>query len=213
MKNHLILLLFCCLTSVGAFAQIQFGLKAGLATESLQGEEFRLDREGRQDLLFAIADADYGFQFGALLRIPLSDRFDIQTELTFNSAKTDFRIDDPDNSVASGIFRERYNDINIPLLASWKLAFLRFQVGPVGHVYVSSISDLMDDQGIERTFDSFNLGYTIGGSIDIGKITLDVRYDGNFSRYGEDIMIDGGSIRIDQAPRRWIGSVAYRFGN
>lgn len=211
MKNRLILLLACCFLSVGAYAQIEFGVKAGLATESLQGEEFRLNREGRQDLLFAIADADYGFQFGALLRIPFSDRFGIQTELTFNSAKTDFSLNDPDNNEGLQVFSERYNDINIPLMASWKLAFLRLQAGPVGHVYVSSVSDLMDEGGIDRTFDSFNLGYTLGGAIDIGPITVDVRYDGNFSRYGEDIMLGDGSIRIDQAPKRWIGSVAYRF--
>lgn len=211
MKNRFIPLLVCCLLSAGAYAQVEFGLKAGLATESLQGEEFRLDREGREDLLFAIADADYGFQFGALLRIPLSDRFDLQTELTFNSAKTDFSVNDPESGEGLQVFSERYNDINIPLLASWKLAFLRLQAGPVGHIYVSSVSDLMDEGGVDRAFDSFNLGYALGGAIDIGPVTVDVRYDGNFSRYGEDIMIGGGNIRVDQAPKRWIGSIAYRF--
>ncbi|MEM1360020.1 MAG: porin family protein [Bacteroidota bacterium] len=201
-----LLLLFACTLS----AQIEFGLKAGLATESLQEERFDLSQSGRETLAEAISEAEYGFQFGALLRIPLSDRFDIQTEVTLNSAKTNFRLDDPDSDVMQ-VFEERYNDINVPVMASWKLAFLRLNAGPVGHFFVSSASDLRDADGRERTWDSFNLGYTLGGAIDIGPITVDVRYDGNFAKYGEDFAIGGETFRVDQAPRRWIGSVAYRF--
>ena len=209
MKN--ILLAFALLLTTGLTAQaIEFGLKAGLATESLQEERFDLTRSGRADLGEAIAEGDYGFQFGALLRIPLSDRFDIQTEVTFNSAKTDFRFDDPDTQTTQ-VFSERYNDINVPVLGSWKIAFVRFNLGPVGHFFINSTSDLRDADGRERTFDTFNLGYAIGGAVDIGPLTLDVRYDGNFSKYGEDFAIAGESFRVDQAPKRWIGTVAYRF--
>ncbi len=196
--------------SGSAFAQIEFGVKAGLATESLQ--EMRLDfsRSGREDLGVAIADAEYGFQFGAMLRIPLSDRFDIQTELTLNSAKTDFSFEDPDQN-ATVFLEERYNDINIPVMGSWKLAFVRLNVGPVGHIFVSSPSDLRDPDGLERTWDTFNLGYTIGGAVDVGNITIDIRYDGNFSQYGEEFAVAGANFRVDQAPRRWIASVGYFF--
>lgn len=203
-------LLACLLFAAPAFAQVEFGLKAGLATESLQEMRFDLSQSGREDLGVAISDADYGFQFGALLRIPLSDRFDIQTELTFNSAKTDFQFEDPDQN-STVFLSERYNDINIPVMGSWKLAFLRLNAGPVGHFFVSSSSDLTDADGRERTWDSFNLGYTLGASIDISRITIDVRYDGNFSKYGEDFAVAGETFRVDQAAKRWIGTVAYRF--
>lgn len=203
-----VLLFFLSVSTLSA--QLEFGLKAGLATESLQQERFDLSQSGRETLAEAISEAEYGFQFGVLLRIPLSDRFDIQTEVTLNSAKTNFRLDDPDEEVMQ-VFEERYNDINIPVLASWKIAFLRLNAGPVGHVFVSSASDLRDADGRERTWDSFNLGYTLGGAVDIGPVTVDIRYDGNFSKYGEDFSIGGESFRVDQAPKRWIGSVAYRF--
>ncbi|MEM9929661.1 MAG: outer membrane beta-barrel protein [Bacteroidota bacterium] len=196
--------------STYASAQVEFGLKAGLATESLQEERFDLSRTGRENLSLALSEGNYGFQFGALLRVPFSDRFGLQTEVTLNSASAEFRFDDPDQQVTQ-VFKERYNDINIPLMASWRLAFLRLNAGPVGHFFVSSASDLVDAEGRERTFDSFNLGYTMGASIDISRITIDVRYDGNFSRYGEDFAIAGETFRVDQAPKRWVGSVAYRF--
>ncbi|WP_020570708.1 outer membrane beta-barrel protein [Neolewinella persica] len=209
-RNFFFLLLGLLFVSTTATAQVEFGLKAGLATESLQGERFDFTESGRESLSLALSEGNYGFQFGALLRIPLSDRFDIQTELTLNSTSAEFRFDDPE-SQNSQVFRERYNDVNIPILASWKLAFLRLNAGPVGHLFVSSTSDLMDVDGRDRTFDSFNLGYTLGGAVDIGPITVDVRYDGNFSRYGEDFAVAGETFRVDQAPKRWVGSIAYRF--
>jgi hypothetical protein len=209
-RNFFFLLLGLLFISTTATAQVEFGLKAGLATESLQGERFDFTEAGRESLSLALSDGNYGFQFGALVRIPLSDRFDIQTELTLNSTSAEFSFDDPDQQ-ATQVFRERYNDVNIPILASWKVAFLRLNAGPVGHLFVSSTSDLMDADGRDRTFDSFNLGYTLGGSADIGPITVDLRYDGNFSRYGEDFAIAGETFRVDQAPKRWVGSVAYRF--
>lgn len=209
-RNFFSLLLGLLFLSTTASAQVEFGLKAGLATESLQGERFDFSQEGRENLGLALSEGNYGFQFGALLRVPLSDRFDLQTELTLNSTSAEFRFDDPDQQ-ATQVLRERYNDVNVPLLASWKLAFLRLNAGPVGHFFVSSTSDLMDADGRERTFDSFNLGYTLGAAIDISKITIDIRYDGNFSRYGEDFAIAGETFRVDQAAKRWVGSVAYRF--
>ncbi len=210
--NHRILVFLPLLfLSAYASAQIEFGLKAGLATQSLEGESFSFSRAGRQDLKFALEDANYGFQFGALLRLPLSEVLTLQPEVTFNSSKNTYRLDDPDAATPSVVLEERYNDVNVPVLLSYKVAFLRLNAGPVGHFYLSDTGDLKDAAGIERTFDTFNLGYALGGSIDIGPLTLDVRYDGNFSKYGKTFTVQDNSFQIDQAPKRWIGSVAYRF--
>lgn len=205
------LLLACFFLPQVARAQLSFGLKAGLATESLREEKFDLSQDGRENLRFALRDADYGFQFGAFFRIPLSDRFDLVPEVTFNSSGTEYSLTDDDNPMANAVFRERYNDINVPLLASWKIAFLRFQAGPVGHFTVASKSDLRDAAGRERAFDTFNLGYTLGGALDLGPLVLDLRYDGNFAKYGETFTVAGRDLDVDQAARRWIATVGYRF--
>ena len=210
MNNKLLFILPLLLFSLSSYAQIEFGLKAGLSTASLEGESFSFSREGRQDLRFALEDADYGFQFGALLRVPLGEKWLLQPEVTFNSAKNTFTLDDPDGQV-SEVFDERYNDVNVPLLLSYQLAFLRLQAGPVGHFYLSDRSDLRDREGIERTFETMTVGYALGGSIDIGPLTFDVRYDGNLGKYGETFTIRGEEIDLNQSMKRWIGTVAYRF--
>jgi hypothetical protein len=201
---------FLFLFSATAFAQIEFGLKAGVGTEALQEERFDFSQTGRDDFTLALSEASYGFQFGAMLRVPLSDRFWLQTEVTLNTATNEFRFDDPSQG-GTQILRERYTNVQVPLLASWKLAFLRLNVGPVGHFKVDSASDLVDADGRERAFDTFNMGYALGGSVDIGPLTLDLRYDGNFANYGKEFTISGENFRVDQAAKRWVGSVAYRF--
>lgn len=203
-------LLFLSLLS---FAQIEFGLKVGASTASLQDESYSLtSADGRQDLRFALEDADYGFQFGALLRIPLTPRMTLQPEVTLNSAKNTFRYGTSLNDMSSEVLEERYNDVNVPVLLSFQvIGPLRLNAGPVGHFYVSDTGDLQDREGVERTFDTFNLGYALGASIDLGPLTADVRFDGNLSKYGETLRIDGNDVDIDQAERRWIGSIAYRF--
>lgn len=209
MFTRLVTFTLALFLSTAAFAQeVEFGLKAGLATGSLQGENYEFSLDGAEDLFLSLEEGNYGYQFGTYLRIPFGERFGMQTEVTFNSARADFRFDDGSDI---RVFRERYNDIDVPLLASWKFGFLRLHAGPVGHFFVSSTSDLRDADGRERVWDSFNLGYALGGAIQIGKISLDVRYDGNFARYGEDFAIGGETFRVDQAPRRWVGTVGYRF--
>ena len=210
MNHKIVFLLPLLFLSAFAFAQVELGLKAGLSTESLQGESFSLNRDGRQDLRLALEDASYGFQFGALLRLPLGESLTLQPEVTFNSSKNSYRLDDEDTGVSTP-FEERYNDVNVPVLLSYKLAFLRLNAGPVGHFFLSQTSDLNNQAGLERTFDTFNLGYALGASVDIGQLTLDVRYDGNFAKYGETFTFQGNEYNWDQAPKRWIGSVAYRF--
>lgn len=210
MTFRTLLLLAAFLSATALSAQVEFGLKVGLATESLQEESFEFSRQGGRDLFLTLGEGNYGYQFGALLRIPLGERAGLQTEATFNSTSAEFRFENAADGLTE-VFRERYNDLNVPLLYTYKLAFLRLQAGPVGHFFVSSFSELTDAEGRDRVFDSFNLGYALGGAIDIGRITLDVRYDGNFARYGEDFAVAGETFRVDQAPRRWVGSVAYRF--
>jgi hypothetical protein len=209
--------LFCTflILTAGLSAQVEFGLKGGLTTESLQDKSYSFDREGRQSLLLDLEGADYGVQFGALLRFPLKGSWGLQTEATLNSAKTTFRVDGSDGGTDNGltsVFEERYNDLNVPVLLTYQLfKILRLHAGPVGHFYVSSSSDLTDEEGIDRTFETLNLGYNAGVSLDIGQLTLDVRYGGNFANYGETFTLRGAEVDVDQAPRRWIGTVAYRF--
>ena len=214
MNYKLLFILPLLLLSLSSFGQIEFGLKAGLTTQSLS--DYRIsyaNLTSYDELGLALEEADYGVQFGALLRIPLTPRMILQTEATFNSAKNTFRYEDlVDGNARREVFEVRYNDVTVPVLLSYQLIGpLRVNVGPVGHFVLPSNGDLDDRDYADRAFDTFHLGYALGGSLDLGPLTLDVRYGGNLSKYGETVTVRDATVDIDQAPKQWIGTVAYRF--
>lgn len=201
----LALLVFCATT---ASAQFEFGLKAGLSTQSLQGQDLQLSGQGAENLGVAIKDANYGIQAGAFFRVPLGEKVFLQPEFTFNSTSAEFSVTAPDGN---SIFKERYNFVDVPLLVGYKLGFLKLAAGPVGHFYFNQAQDVINLEGWNSALEEFNLGYALGGAIDIGRMTFDVRYDGNFGKFGQTFTVAGNEFAVDQAPKRWVATVGYRF--
>jgi len=211
MKNlQFPLLLILALSTSSLSAQFQFGIKAGLATESLEGEQLRLTGEGLEDIMLALEEADYGIQAGIFMRLFLGESLFLQPEITFNTMEANFRLDDPDQD-ETFIFSERYNNIDVPFLVGYKLGPLHLQGGPVGHFFFSNTSDIITQEGWDQAFETFNIGYGLGGALDIGPLTLDVRFDGNLSKFGQSFTFAGDEIAIDQTPKRWIATLGYRF--
>ncbi|NJO86660.1 MAG: PorT family protein [Lewinella sp.] len=212
MQNFIFLfcLLAGLLSPVFCVGQVEFGLKAGLSTQSLVGETYRFNRAGLDNLTLSLTEAEYGIQAGVFFRIPLGDRLFLQPEITFNSNQANFRFNNPDQN-ESFVFSERYNYVDVPLLLGYRLGFLRVQAGPVGHIYFAQMSDVLSREGWDAALESFNLGYALGAAIDIAKFTLDLRFDGNFGELGQTFSFGSNEVAIDQAPKRWIATLGYRF--
>lgn len=212
MKVKMLILAFvCCLTMVSAQEnKFAFGLKAGLSTTALQEHKLEVSGDGVSNLLGTIKAADYGFQGGLFFRIPLGERLFLQPEATFNSSQANFRFEDINNNDVT-VLKETYNHLDVPLLFGYSLGILKLQAGPVGHFYFDESNQVFSSEGWESAFDEFNLGYALGGALDIGPVTLDVRYDGNFSRFGQTISIGDQKFAVDQAAKRWVATLGWRF--
>ncbi len=212
MKIHFVFpLLLLLFATVGLQAQVQFGLKAGLSTEQLAGQSLTFSADGFNDLTLAMKEANYGIQAGLFLRVPLSKSVFLQPELLFNSNSNTLELDDP-NQDEVAVIKDNYQHLNVPLLLGVKLGPLRAQAGPTGNFFLHSANDLTDRDGWDATFDSFNLGYQVGGSVDIWRFTVDARYDGNFGGDDATFTFAGQDLALDRTPSRWIFTLGYRFG-
>ena len=187
-------------------AQVNFGIKAGLSTEKLDMENVSLN-----DLDIAIKEAKYGLHFGVFVRGSVGKRFYIQPEVLFNSNSVDFKVNDLSDGLVNTILTEKYQNLDIPLMLGLKFGPLRLQGGPVGHVHLASSSELGGITGFESRFNDFNLGYQAGFGLDIWKITLDAKYEGNFSNFGDHITVGGEPVKFSQNPSRWIFSAGFCF--
>ncbi|HKK76582.1 MAG TPA: outer membrane beta-barrel protein [Saprospiraceae bacterium] len=215
MKKNLILTLFFALSTTFLGAQIRFGFKAGLSSTDLDVSQLMIDEPGLSNrLTLALEDANYGIQIGALARIYLGRSFILQPEVLFNSNTVEFGVDDLDDpSVSRRVFEESYQYVDIPLMLNWELAFLRFQAGPVGHVFLNSSSDLYDFQDYDQNFNDLTIGYLYGVGIDLWSITIDLRREGNFTKFGSHIRFGDTRFQFDEAPSRWLLTVGYVFGD
>lgn len=184
-----------------------FGLKLGLTTENLDGETVQND-----GLSLAIKDAKYGFHIGAFARLRLGEKFHIQPEVLFNSETVDYTLNDVSQNVVNKVVSETYQNLDFPLLAGWQFGFLRLNVGPVGHVHVASKSQIDDHvPTYTQRFEDFTLGYQTGAGLDIWRLTIDLRYEGNLTRFGDHMYFAGEKVNFSQRPNRWLLSVGYAF--
>lgn len=189
-----------------AQAQVRFGFKGGLSTSQLDQETVTAN-----GVSVALKDANYGFHFGVFGRAKLTDHWYLQPEVIFNSMSVDFRVDDFSEGMTNSILTEKYRNLDIPLMLGWKLGPIRLEGGPTGHVYLASNSELDQIDGYQHRFNNFNLGYQAGAGLDLWKLTLDLRYEGNFSKFGEGMSIGGQELEFSQAPARWVASVGFSF--
>lgn len=202
-----ILFLLCLMAGLALQAQVKVGVRLGVSTTSLNEE----DLANLNELDVALKDASYGVNGGLVVQINLGN-FMIQPEVLFNSSQVDYNVSDVGNGIVDELFKEKFQNLDIPLLLGYKLGgFLRLHAGPVGHVLINSTSELTDIQGYKEKFNNFTWGYQAGFGVDIGKLMIDMRYEGNFNNYGDHFEFFGTEYEFDQSPARFLVSIGYFF--
>lgn len=204
-----ILFVLCLVAGLSLRAQVNLGLRLGVSTTSLNEE----DLPNINDLEVALTDASYGVHGGLVLQINLGN-FIIQPEVLFNSSQVDYTVSDVGNNIVNELFKEKYQNLDLPILLGYNLGgFLRLHAGPVGHLLLSSTSELINNNlaGYKEQFDELTWGWQAGFGIDIGKLMIDMRYEGNFTNYGEHFRFFGEERKFSQSPTRFLVSLGYLF--
>ncbi len=199
MKNLIFVL--CCFFFAHS-AQAQFfglGLKGGLNTQINHPSDITVG-SGDNAFNLGIDGRQFGTQFGAYMRF--GKRIFIQPEVLFNSNNTSYKIGS--SSVGEVIKNEKYQFLDIPVLMGVKLGRLRLQAGPVGHYYLNSTSELTDFDGYEARFKQMTWGWQGGLNVGYKRVSLDLRYEGNFSKQGDHLTFFGDQYQFSNSPARLI---------
>ncbi|GAA5038204.1 hypothetical protein GCM10011506_35020 [Marivirga lumbricoides] len=170
--------------SVMVQAQIfTIGPKAGISSTrvNLKDHAERFD-EG---------DAAYSYHVGAFARINILG-FYVQPEAYFNSVKGEYisrnTIGDDET------FEINKNKIDVPILFGYKIGPLRLNLGPVASFNLDAEID--KDAPIDE-YKNAVFAYQAGLGLDISKLTVDLRYEGNFSNQAT-LGNNEGEVRINQ---------------
>ncbi len=194
-----------------ALAQFKIGLKGGINTSDLKPSQLAIHNvQSLNDFTLAVKDANYGLHFGLLMQAQIGNFF-IQPELLFNSNSVDFSVRDIGDGVTEKIFNEKYQYLDIPLLMGFKFGPLRLGGGPVGRVFLHSKSELFDIKGYSQKFDDMTYAWQAGMGLDLGRLMLDMRYQGSFQNFGEHIVFGNQQFNFDDRPGGFIASLGFTF--
>ncbi len=153
-----------------------------------------------------------GYHVGLISQINLFNFF-IQPELLYSSIHNDLEVyslnsANPDEPTE---VNQKMNRIDIPVMLGYKLNILKFEIGPVASFVLSNESDLETITNYDMQWNKATIGYQAGIGLDVGKIALDVKYEGNLSTFGTGIDVGNTTTSFDTRLNQIIVSLGFFF--
>jgi hypothetical protein len=210
MMKQVLLFVFVLVISFTAHSQIEFGVKAGLSSYDL-AKDGLIANNGTQNIEWNISKAGYGHHFGIYTRLSMLGLY-LEPALLFNSNTVTYDIKRyGESGVFNTIKSEKYNHMDIPVMAGFRVGKLRFQGGVVGHLFINSISDAVDIKGYEQRFKGATYGWQAGTGLDLWRLRFDLAYEGNLDKFGDHITIGGYNYAFSKAPSRLLLTMGFKF--
>ncbi|MBK6931374.1 MAG: outer membrane beta-barrel protein [Saprospirales bacterium] len=197
--KHAVVVFFLLFTAAAGQAQFAFGLKGGLQTQLKNPQDIVIG-QADTSFNFGVKDLKFGTHFGAWFRI--GQTVFLQPEINFNSNRTDFKVGE--NSALEIVRSEKYQNLDIPVLVGFTAGPIRLYGGPVGHYFLNSTSELTDFNGYRARWKQFTWGWQAGLTLGTGRISADIRYEGNFNKYGDHITFFGDEYHFSNNPARLV---------
>ncbi len=192
-------------------AQIRPGIKFGLSTPDVQPKDFIVIDDQGVDLYRVFVDkARYGLHGGIFIQMQLGGFF-IQPEVLYNSTNFKYGIDSLTNGQGTHLFTDTYRNIDFPVMLGLKAGAVRLGGGPVGHLFLDSDSGFGEYNGFDPFLEDLTWGWQAGIGLDFWKLHIDVRYEGNFSKLGDQISFFGEEYDFATNNNRLIGSFGFSF--
>lgn len=185
MKKLFTLTLLLFFIGLSAEAQIfTIGPKLGISSTTLSIQE-NADN-------YKSGDARLSYHAGVFARIKITG-FYIQPEAYFNAVRGQYF--DP-NRPASDQVEFNQNKIDMPILFGWKMGPLRINAGPVASFNLDDEVDTSSTNSAVSEYKSAVFAYQAGIGLDISKLIIDLKYEGNLSK--QAVLGNDGDVKINQ---------------
>lgn len=206
MKKTLLLSVFA-LISMTAFAQKDsgFGIKAGL-NYNQNGDLIGSVQSSGENILEG-SSGKAGFHIGVFGKLDLGVLY-IRPELIYTKTTSSYDVENSDLDY-------KVSKIDLPVLVGFTLIGpLKIFVGPAFQYTLNNDLDGLDGLTIEDVKNDFSIGYHAGIGVNLGKLGLDIRYEGAFSENQANLIgnnITDISGRVDSRPSQIIFGVSLKL--
>jgi hypothetical protein len=180
MKKIILISCIILATSVTATAQLPnfaFGIKGGANFSKLKTENDLTDEN-------SVA----GYHVGIFTRLGAVGLY-LQPELYLGSKGNNFiKVEDTNGNEVQASGKVRFTTLDFPLLIGTKIGpnklNLRFMAGPVASFVINENTTFDSAYQNISDFDNYkkqNWAYQAGAGVDVGNLTVDLRYEGGLS--------------------------------
>jgi opacity protein-like surface antigen len=206
-KIMIISFLLYLVTGVGC-AQIKFGIRGGVNWNYVKADDILLENNTLR--LTIPSNANLGYHLGVISQIRFLKLF-VQPELLFTSNKNDVILYDEVASRNTGFAEQKIYRLDFPVMLGIKFNSVKFEAGPMGTVILGTKSDLLEISNYEQQFKTLTYGYQLGIGLDFSKISLDLKYEGDLSKFGDKLTLGNQTFNFDQRSNQLIFSVGLFF--
>ncbi|MCY7350399.1 MAG: PorT family protein [Cytophagaceae bacterium] len=233
MQKSLAILIALLLLAAPSWAQkrrsaFAFGVKGGLNLSQLKTGDFftarlgdngvpRFNYNGQvlKDNLRESYDSRTGLAGGVWMRFGRT--LYLQPEAVISSKGGAFEVYYNGQNV-SNLVKVKLTTIDVPVLIGLKLGPLRVNAGPMASFVVNNNQTLGNalsqytTGSIDDAFQKAFYGYQLGGGLDIGSWSLDVRYEGSLSDVSSlNLQSVAGSTQFNQKNNLWQVTVGHKL--
>lgn len=199
---------------IASAQSVNFGVKGGLNFSTLNFDEVTNIISNASNYDLESDEAFTGYHFGAFVRVKVFSLY-IQPELYFTTSGGKVLVEEtPDaGEVVRSVRQIKYNKIDLPVLVGFKLGPLRLNAGPVATVLLSEengVEDIIPE--LEVLSKSATVGLQAGAGVDLFKfLTLDYRFEGSLSKYGDKFTVGGTDYPFDSRANLHLISLGIMF--
>lgn len=211
MKNYLLIFSFCLISILTANSQIEFGLKGGLHSLDLAQNPTTIFQDPDNNGSISFLESNYGVHAGIFTRIKFLGLF-VEPSFLFNSTSINYNFSGSnEGGEFSDLYKDSFKNIDLPFMVGMKFLIFDIFGGPVAHIRIDKASDLLDVEDYDKKIDTATYGFQAGAGFSLGKIKLQVAYEGNLSKFGEVIHVGNSMFMVDDTAARLIMTLGYKF--
>ncbi|WP_165933436.1 porin family protein [Arundinibacter roseus] len=200
--------------SMAQSRNFKFGVKGGANLSNLRGDDVFVTN----DPSIRIGNTSTrltGFVGGAFVRF--GSTIFIQPELLLSQKGGMFNVFRDGATNEENKVDVRFTNIDVPVLIGFRVGdVLRINAGPIASLRMSENGGLrqaLNEIGANSVQDNFNraaLGYQAGVGFDIGNLSLDLRYEGNFTNI-VDVNTDNSTLnsQLRRKGNLWQATVSF----
>ncbi len=201
-----ILLLFVSQASFAQFFTI--GPRVGVSSSQVKIDDVR-------NYDFKSTDNKLGFHAGVFSRISILG-FYVQPEVLFTNNGGTIEVQQSAQGTANEIREYTYNKIDVPVMVGKMFAgIFRVNLGPTfSYLLSDEVNGSNAANQIQDVIENYNdatIGYQVGIGLDISKLIIDLKYEGNLSRLGNEISVYGESFNTDIRNTQLIVSIGLKL--